>query len=306
MIDLLPSNLEAEQKLLGAIVMQNMFLFDCIDILTPDHFSEEIHSRIYEKMIELSDSGRKYDILGLGQHFENETVEASIKGSEYIYNLADNAFNVNVRDAAKTIVDCYKRRGVIVNCESAINRARTSINDSELITDIQNDLENIIIAEDGETVINAKTITDSILEKAQNPNRDYGVPTGLKAIDDVIGGCPKSDVTIIGGRSSMGKTALAIAMFKNQVPAGYNGIFFSLEMSTEQLTNRLLCNISYKKDQGDMNWNYSNLMKWGLKDRQFKMLQAATSVMQGSDYLIDDRSGLTVAQIAATVRKKET
>lgn len=300
-----PSNIEAEQKLLGAIIYQNLFLYDCIHVLKPDHFSDEIHRDMYDKMINLADSGRKYDVTGLGQHFKTIIVNSELDGAEYIHRLAGSAHGADVADLSKTIIDCYKRREVIGFCSNAVDRAYISINDTDLISDVQNDLESIVFSEDGETVVNINTITDEILRKAQDENRDYGVPTGIKAIDDIIGGCPKSDVTIIGGRSSMGKTALAVSMFKNQIEQKYNGIFFSLEMSTEQLASRLLCSISYNPNDGDRNWNYSNLLKWGLRGSQFKALQRATRHLDKLDYLVNDQSGLTVAQMASYVRKKK-
>lgn len=225
----LPHNLEAEQGLLGMILIDNQNLEKVSDIVKPEHFSHPTHGKIYETIIRMIDKGMEAKATTLRDYFEKDDALAAVGGPRYLVELATEVPLLNdVKDYAKTIFDRHLRREIIRFNQDIANMAFSYA--------IEEDAEGIIktaegrlyqIAETGTTNQSGfVTLKDSVkvaIEIAQEAyNSDThvtGITTGLRDLDQKLGGLHKSDLLILAARPSMGKTSLAVNIAFNAAKA---------------------------------------------------------------------------------------
>ncbi|HNS45317.1 MAG TPA: DnaB-like helicase N-terminal domain-containing protein, partial [Alphaproteobacteria bacterium] len=253
----LPQNLEAEQGVLGALLIDNRTYERIGDMLKPEHFFAPAHQRIFKAIQTLIDRGQTASPVTLKSFFEKDADLDQVGGAAYLADLAAGVITVlNVEDYTRTIYDLYLRRELITFGNDVVNDSF----DHTLERDAQDTIETaearlFSLAESGEGQKDFVTLRDSIklaIELAEtaynNKGGVTGVTTGLKDVDEKLGGLHNSDLLILAGRPSMGKTALATNMAFNAAKAyaasgGKEGAvvaFFSLEMSHDQLTTRIL------------------------------------------------------------------
>ena len=253
---ILPNNLDAEQGLLGALLIDNRSLEKISDYLRPLHFFMPAHQRIYESIMTVVDRGQTASPVTLKNYFEKDEDLADVGGAEYLADLAASVVSVvNVEDYARAIYDLHMRRELISLGEEVVN---DSYNHS-LELDSNNTIEKAEarlyeLAESGASRGDFHTLRDSVMtaielaEKAYNTQGHVtGATTGLVDMDKKLGGLQNSDLLILAGRPSMGKTALAVNIAYNTAKryaesGGKEGAitgFFSLEMSADQLATRI-------------------------------------------------------------------
>ena len=244
---ILPHNLEAEQGLLGALLIDNKALDQISDFLQADHFFVPAHSRIYEAIVHMIDRGELASPVRLKNYFENDDDLKDVGGAKYLADLAGSIISVvNVKDYANTIFDLHLARSLILKCQETTAKAfETNIqqNTSELIEEHETAL--FSLAESGVSQNDAVSFRDSIqgaitlADKAFNMDGHVpGVTTGLTDLDNILGGLHCTDLLILAGRPSMGKTALATNIAFNAAKnfmesggrAGAKVALFSLEM----------------------------------------------------------------------------
>ena len=251
----LPSNLEAEQSLIGSVLVNNDIIDETSGIVNSHKFFDPAHRKIYEVIENLNNKGMIANPITLKNYFENENSLKEVGGVDYLVKLT--RFSASIKQAidySKIIHEMYVRRELILISEN--------LNEESLDEDLNKSGENIIedaeqslfkLAERGnfsQSYMKFNQALDQTIEMAtlamKSDQGIVGVPTGLTDLDEKLGGLHKSDLVIIAGRPSMGKTALATniayyaakKLFDNNEKSSV--AFFSLEMSSEQLSTRIL------------------------------------------------------------------
>jgi replicative DNA helicase len=309
---LVPQNLEAEQGLLGALLIDNRTIEKVGDFLKAIHFYAPAHQRIYQAIITLNERGQTASPVTLKSYFDKDQDLEQVGGAAYLADLVGSVISVvNVEDYGRTIYDLFLRRELITFGNDVVNDSfNYSIDRTAQDTIEEAEGKLFSLAETGEVRASFVTLRDSILtaiekaEKAYNTKGEVtGVTTGLKDLDALLGGLHDSDLIILAGRPSMGKTALATNIAFNAAKryaqsGGKEGAivaFFSLEMSHDQLTTRILA------DQASI--SSDALRKGNINEQQFRdFAQAAHSLSQVPLY-IDDTPALSIGAIRTRCRR---
>ena len=307
-----PHNIEAEQALLGALLVNNVVYERMGEILQADHFYDPVHGRIYGAIATLINRGQIADPKTLRGLFDNDPALAALGGANYLVDLAANIVTIfNVQDYARLLHDLFLRRQLIELGTDVVNDAfqhdleRTATNQIE-----STEAKLFELARNGQTdrgfVKLEKALAASIKTAEEAHKRDghiTGVTTGLRDMDRKMGGLQRSDLLILAGRPSMGKTALATniafnaahAYFKTDGREGSGVAFFSLEMSAEQLATRLL---------GDFSSVPSDKIRRGeLKVEDFTKFVEASQTLSRVPLYIDDTPGLSVSGVRTRARR---
>jgi len=251
-----PSNLEAEQALLGSIMVNNDIIDEISTLISPIIFFDPAHIKIYEVIQSLNNKGMIANPITLKNFFEKDNMLDEVGGTEYLVKLT--RFSSSMKQAvdyAKIIHEMYLRRELILISDNlsdeTLNANANELNAENIIEGTEKSL--FKLAERGtfsQSFLSFDKALDQTIQMAtmamQNDQGIVGVPTGLRDLDEKLGGLHKSDLVILAGRPSMGKTALATNIAYN---AAQNILkrqekssvaFFSLEMSSEQLSTRIL------------------------------------------------------------------
>jgi len=249
-----PSNLEAEQALLGSILVNNDIIDEIASIINSKSFYDPAHIKIYEVIEFLNNKGMIANPITLKNYFEKDNMLNEVGGTEYLVKLTRfSSSTKQAIDYAKIIHEMYLRRELILISD---NLSSETLNSEE--TSAENIIENtekslFDLAERGsfsQSFLKFNVALDQAIEMAtqamKNDKGIVGVPTGLTDLDEKLGGLHKSDLVILAGRPSMGKTALATNIAYHAAQDIMNRqekssvAFFSLEMSSEQLSTRIL------------------------------------------------------------------
>lgn len=309
-----PHNYEAERALLGALLMNNHAFERVSEFLAPGYFADPVNGRIYQAISLLVDQGKQANPVSLKNYLENDDLIVSAGGMKYLANLAAGAVTVvNTADYGKLIYDLYLRRELIALGEDVVNEAFDSKMDesaADLIDKAETQL--FSLRQDGSTtgdLVDFDFVADEALELAERAYRHdgtlVGITTGLRDLDRKIGGLQNSDVLIIAGRPSSGKTAIAVTIAHNAAKyfattdredhKGKQVAFFSLEMSRDQLMTRIFAHES----QLD-----SFSIKTGrLNEEEFERLIMARQRLREMPLRIDHTPAATVAQIRSRARR---
>ena len=254
-----PLNYEAEQALLGAILTNNRVFDRVNEFLRPDHFADPVHGRIYEAAGTLIQRGQIANFLTLRNLFDQDPGLVEAGGSKYLARLENAVVTIiNAEDYGHTVHDLFLRRQLIDLGETVVNEAFAFDLDISAVEQIEDAEQKLfLLAETGQTEGGLQPLTGAlgcaiaIAEQAfKRDSHVTGVTTGLTDLDRKLGGLHGSDLVILAGRPSMGKTALATNIAFNaaeayreevtetgrvEVKEGAKVAFFSLEMSAEQL-----------------------------------------------------------------------
>ena len=251
-----PSNLEAEQSLLGSILINNDIIDEVASIVNSNTFYDPAHVKIYEVIENLNNKGMIANPITLKNFFEKDNMLSEVGGTEYLVKLT--RFSSPAKQAidyAKIIHEMYLRRELVQISEKlsadTLNANAHEQNAENIIEGTEKSLFDL--AERGsfsQSLIKFNKALDQTIEMAtlamQNDQGIVGIPTGLTDLDEKLGGLHKSDLIILAGRPSMGKTALATNIAYNaaqhilKLQDKSSVAFFSLEMSSEQLSTRIL------------------------------------------------------------------
>lgn len=313
-----PNNTEAEQALLGAILVNNDAFYRVSDFLLPEHFFEPVHVRIYETTSSLIRAGKIANPITL-KTFLGDADLGGITVTQYLARLAAEATTViNAQDYGQTIYDLAIRRSLITVGEELVNVAYDSPVDSpprEQIEEAERKL--FALAEKGRYEGGFQSFSTAMSTAIDMAARAYerdgglsGIATGLRDLDQRMGGFQNSDLIIIAGRPAMGKTSLATNIAFNMAKAykgekqpdgaikTVNGAivgFFSLEMSAEQLATRIIAEqagiSSYKIRQGKITEN------------EFYRLSDVAADIEKMPLYIDQTGGISIAQLVARARR---
>ena len=305
----LPNNIEAEQAVIGSILVSNE-IFDEINlILSSNNFYDPIHQKIFSAIENLIFRGLLANPITLKSYFEDEKDDLNVP--DYLVKVTK--FSTSIRQAveySKIIYDMFVRRELIKISENTIDTAK--LNDlSTSGQDIIEDSEKLLyeLAEKGSSYSSLISFDKALRQTIDMASAAYkneegivGVPTGLRDLDDRLGGLHKSDLIIIAGRPGMGKTALATniafnAAQKIQVSGKEKAsvAFFSLEMSSEQLSTRILAEQSKIKS--------NDIRRGRISDEQFdRFLETSKNISELPLY-IDETPALTIAAMSNRARR---
>jgi replicative DNA helicase len=308
-----PHNLEIEQGLLGALLTNNDSLNAIHPELKEESFYAELHARIFAAIKRLSDKGLVANPVTLSHHF---AADPDVE-DQYLARLAAAAATViNARDYSEILVDLATKRELIQIGEVVVNDAYTPDNTQTALEQIEDAEQQLFkLASMGESQSGFRAIKHSIAGAIQRTEEAFkrdgnivGIPTGMGALDRLLGGLQKSDLLILAGRPSMGKTALATSiaygacrtMAAEDEAAGGDKKprsvgFFSLEMSGEQLAHRLLASAS--------NINATKLLRGDLSDQEFAELVQRSNEMASLPFHIDDTPALSIASLRSRARR---
>ncbi|MFA5023037.1 MAG: DnaB-like helicase N-terminal domain-containing protein, partial [Candidatus Paceibacterota bacterium] len=246
-----PNDSEAEQALLGSIMISPKSLGEIADFLKPEDFYSLRHQKIYRAMIELAEVGNPVDIVSVSSRLKDSGQVESVGGSSYIAELANKVPSAsNIKHYAELVHKKAALRGLI---SSADQISELGYREHEDVSDILDRAQKIIFGLGTYASKKVTNIKDALSEAwerfdhlSKNEGAMRGVPTGFRDIDSKLAGLQKSDLIILAARPSMGKTSLALDIARHvacreKIPT----CIFSLEMSTQQLTDRLLAAESF-------------------------------------------------------------
>jgi replicative DNA helicase len=314
-----PHNIEAEQALLGAILVNNEAFYRVSDFLEPVHFFEPIHQQIYQLARDLIRAGKLATPVTLKTFLDANVDIGGLTVSQYLARLAAEATTIiNAEDYGRTVYDLSVRRALIQVGEAMVNvayDAPVDFSPRDQIEDAERRLYELAETGryDGGFQRFAQALTTAIDMAAHAFQRDgklSGIATGLDDLDRMMGGLQQSDLVILAGRPGMGKTALATNIGYNIAkawrgeikPDGHTstingGIvgFFSLEMSAEQLATRIIA------EQTGIPSNH--IRRGGISESDFEKIKDYSIELQNIPLYVDETGGLSVAQLAARARR---
>src|SRR5262245_7226917 len=297
----LPSNLEAERSILGAVLLDNSVINQAIELLRREDFFLDSHRRIFEKMCALTERTQPIDLITLSDELRRAAEFEQIGGATYIASLIDGVQRTDtIAHYAKIVKSKAMLRRLISASNQIIARAMDEEEEAEIIVD---QAEQMIfqIAEDrlrqGFQYIGdvAHRRLEQIEQMAGRPEMITGVPTGFTDFDQMTSGLQRQELVVIAARPSMGKTALALNMAQYAAKnANVVGIF-SLEMSAEQLVSRLLCSEA-RVDAHRLRTGYLNREEWA------RLADALRRLCETKVY-IDDSAAVSVMEMRAKCRR---
>ena len=304
----LPNNIEAEQSVIGTILVSNEIFDEINTIVSSKNFYDPMHQKIFSAIENLIYKGMLANPITLKNYFENEKDEINVP--DYLAKVTK--FSTSSRQAieySKIIYDMFVRRELITISENTIDSAKLkdlNISGQKIIENSEKLLFDL--AEKGSSSTSlikfdeALKLTIDMASKAyKNEEGLVGVPTGLIDLDDRLGGLHKSDLIIIAGRPSMGKTALATniafnAARKLQESEKKSSIaFFSLEMSSEQLSTRILAEQSRIKS--------NDIRRGKITDDQFETFIEASKNISELPLFIDETPAISIAAVSNRARR---
>lgn len=314
-----PNNIEAEQALLGAILVNNDAFYRVSDFLKPSHFYEPLHRKIFEVAGELVRMGKIATPITLKTFLPAGEKVGDITVAHYLVRLAAEAVTViNAVDYGRAIYDLATRRALITVGEDMVNiayDAPVDMSPQEQIEDAERRL--FELAETGRYDGGFESFTDALKTAIDMASAAYmrdghlsGIATGLHDLDIRMGGLQPSDLIVLAGRPGMGKTSLATNIAFNiansyepgqQADGSFKAVnggvigFFSLEMSAEQLATRII------SEQAEV--PSSKIRRGDLTEADFEKLVSCTQMLQKLPLYIDSTGGISIAQLAARARR---
>jgi replicative DNA helicase len=306
----LPQNIEAEQDLLGALLSDNNIFDNIADNLDEAHFFNPLNGRIFAATRKLYSNGQLANPVTLKSYFIGDANFVEIDIESYLRELIENVTSLSdAKFYAEDIYQCFLRRRLILISDDTISRSRTASmeqNAESLIEETEQQL--FELAENDKVTSGLVPLTQALrsaIDRAEaaykNSGHISGVGTGLTGLNNMLGGLQPSDLIILAGRPGMGKTALATniafhAATTNRTDENPQHVaFFSLEMSADQLANRIL--------SSETGIPSDELRLGKVNADQFTNVVKTSDAIENAPFFIDDTPGLSVSQLASRARR---
>ena len=297
-----PQNLEAEQSVLGAILLENTAMSKAMEVLTEEDFYKTAHRKIYLAMLDLSEHGEVIDQITLTEHLKGRGALESVGGAAYLAELVQAVPTAaNVRYHCKIVRDKALLRGLIGTSTEVITRGYDGTGSvDDLLDYAERSVFSLAQGKLGRSFTELKHVIRESLDLvdalSKRKEKITGVPTGYYDLDDLTAGLQASDLIVIAGRPSMGKTSLALGMAQHAAIHHRKSVgIFSLEMSKAQLVLRMLSSEAHVD---------SHFLRTGKlqKEDWWRLAEAAGRLEQASIF-IDDSGALTVQQMRGKARR---
>ncbi|PIT97174.1 replicative DNA helicase [Candidatus Berkelbacteria bacterium CG10_big_fil_rev_8_21_14_0_10_41_12] len=297
-----PQNVEAEQSIIGGLLIDKDAIFKVADIILPSDFYRPEHGIIFDAMVDLFNSGNPIDLVTLSDHLQKKKQLKKIGGATYLTELANStSSSAYIAKHAKIVAEKSALRRLINAATSIIEEGYDATEDAPSIIDkAESRLFSVIERSTKDKFVPIKDILGESIERIneihENRGQLRGMPSGFKQLDNLTAGFQKSDLVVLAARPGMGKTALALNIasniaVKNNIPVG----LFSLEMSRDQLVDRLLT-----LQAGIDSWR---LRTGNLQEDDFPRLNYAMGVLSEAPIYIDDSPLLTALDIRTKARR---
>lgn len=298
-----PQNLEAEASLLGAILIDGDALVKIADIVRATDFFDARHRRIYEAIMNLYEQRMSIDVLTLADRLKNTGELELIGGASYLTELTNFVPTAaHVEQYADIVAQKSLRRRLIQASQDIVGFGFDESKAlQELIEDAERRLFEVSQQHVKQSVVSLETVLAESFERLDELHKDKGklrgIPTGYRDLDNVLAGLQRSDLFIIAARPSMGKTAFVLNLAHNvAVGAQQPVLMFSLEMSKEQLVDRMLA-----RESGVDAWA---LRTGNLTDADFEKIGHAMGTLSEAPIYIDDTPGITVSDVRTKARRE--
>jgi replicative DNA helicase len=299
-----PQNTDAEASLLGAILIDSDAIVRIADAINVDDFYDERHQRIFEAVKKLYEKHSPIDVLTLSNQLKNDSFLDIIGGASYLTELTNYVPTAaHVEQYAEIVSQKALRRRLIKASQDIVGLGYDeSKSIQDLIEEAETQLFRVSQQHVKQDIASLEDILADSFERLDELHKDKGkirgVPTGLKDLDNILAGLQRSDLIILAARPSMGKTALALNLAhniasKSELPV----VIFSIEMSKEQIVDRLL-----SMESGVDAWN---IRTGNLSDSDFEKIGQAMGTLSEAPIYIDDTPGITVSDMRTKARREQ-
>lgn len=299
---ILPHSTEAEQSVIGSMIMSRDAIIEASEIITGADFYQQQYGIVFEAMIELNDEGKAVDLVTLQERLKEKDLPPEISSMEFVRDLLSAVpTSANVKYYAEIVAEKSMLRKLIKTTEEISNACYLG---KEKIQDILETTEkkifDLVQNRGSQEFVPIRQVVLNAIEKIEKASRNQGsvtgIPTGFIDLDYKTSGFQPSDLILVAARPSMGKTAFVLNIaqymaFRNDVTAA----IFSLEMSKEQLVNRLLA-LESKVDS-------QNIRTGNLEDEEWAKLIEGANIIGNSHLIIDDKPGISISELRSKCRK---
>jgi replicative DNA helicase len=298
-----PQSTDVEASLLGAIIIDPDAIVKVADIVRPIDFYDERHRLVYEGALRLYEQQSPIDVLTLSEELKSEGVLKEIGGGAYLTQLTNTVPTAANAEQYAAIVATKSIRRKLITASNEIAQIghdeKRSI--AELVEQAEAKLFEVSQRHVGNDIYSMEAILADSFDRLDSLHKDKGtirgIPTGFKDLDGKLAGFQKSDLIILAARPSMGKTAMALNLAQNiAIKSEKPVLLFSLEMSKEQLVDRMLAS-----EAGVNSWN---LRTGNLSDSDFEKIGHAMGSLSEAQMFIDDTPGITVSDLRTKARRE--
>lgn len=297
-----PNSLDSEKSVLGAVLLDNEALNLVLEIIRPDDFYQRSHQIVFEAMIEIYERRDPIDIITLANQLRVGSQIDAIGGMEYISHLVDIVPTAaNTQYYARIIKEMSLRRKMIHEVSKISQEAFEMSGElDQFIDSVEQRIFKVSESRVNPSFVKAGDIVQHSIKDVEqryvNKDSITGVPTGFYDLDELTSGLQPSDLVIVAGRPSMGKTSLALSIARNVALSANKAVaIFSLEMSKEQIVTRLLCS--------EARVSNSRVRSGKLGESDFPRLVDAASTISQADIYIDDTPAISVLEMRAKSRR---
>lgn len=297
-----PQDVDAEKSLLGAVLINDDVLADATEYLTPGDFYDQRHNTIYDAMLRLYEKHKPIDLLTLTDELKRKKELETVGGSAYLTELTNYVPTAAHADAYAEMVSQKAVRRRLIKASGDISELGydEATTTQELLEKAEAELFSVSDQSLKQDVVSLESILtesfDRMEELHKNKGQLRGIRTGYRDLDNMTAGLQRSDLIILAARPAMGKTTLVTNLAYNVATIAKQPVlFFSLEMSKEQLVDRMLADAS-----GVLAWN---IRTGNLSDEDFSKLSEAMGEMAEAPIFIDDQPGLSILEMRTKARR---
>ena len=298
----LPHSAEAEQSVIGSMLMDRDAIIAASEIITPDEFYQHQYGVMFEAMVELFNEGKPVDLVTLQDRLKEKDVPPEVSSLEFVRDIITTVpTSANVRSYANIVHEKAVLRKLIKINEQIANTCYAGKEKLEdILAQTEKSIFDLLQSRAGGDFVPIRQVALNVLEKievaSRNPGSVTGIPTGFIDLDYKTSGMQPSDFILIAARPSMGKTAFVLNLVdyvavRNHMPC----MIFSLEMSKEQLVNRML--------SMESNVDSQKLRTGSLTDADWDAVVEGIGIIGGSKLIIDDTPGISITELRSKCRK---
>lgn len=296
----MPHNIEAEQSLLGCLIVDQKVQIDIISSLSEDDFYAEAHKEIFNAMAELSKNNKVIDLVTLADELEKNGALENVGGISYLASLSEVLpSTANYRSYQKIVLRDSTLRKIIRGSSEIIANCQESTDQGEALAFAEKTVFDISDAGDSSTVVKIDDVIPDVMMKMDLVNSDKnalrGIRTKYKGLDNLLDGLHKSDLIVLAARPGVGKTSFAMNVVGNVAMQGFSCAVFSLEMNKEQIVQRLLCSVA--------NVSMAHATRGEMNQQEWARMARAKEILSKAKIFIDDSALTTPQEVLSKCRR---